>query len=120
MDAAEVVEGLTALAQESRLAVFRLLVRYGMNGLPAGKIAEALGVPPPTLSFHLTQLSHAGLVRSRREGRQVSYSADFARMNALLQFLTANCCVDAAGACGPVRVERKESHASDRKRPRSK
>jgi ArsR family transcriptional regulator, arsenate/arsenite/antimonite-responsive transcriptional repressor len=118
MEAAEAVAALTALAQESRLAVFRLLVRHGMDGLPAGKIAERLKVPPPTLSFHLAQLSHAGLVGSRREGRQVSYSADFARMNALLQYLTENCCADAAS--GPQRIQRKESHVSDRKRSRSK
>jgi ArsR family transcriptional regulator len=118
MEMSEAVAALTALAQDSRLAVFRLLVRYGADGLPAGKIAETLGVPPPTLSFHLAQLGHAGLVRSRREGRQVSYSADFARMNALMQYLTENCCAD--GACGPVRLERKESHVSDRKRSRSK
>jgi len=118
MESADAVAALTALAQESRLAVFRLLVRQGPVGLPAGKIAETLGVPPPTLSFHLTQLSHAGLVRSRREGRQVSYSADFPRMSALLQYLTENCC--AGGACGPVRIKRKESHVSDRKSSRSK
>jgi ArsR family transcriptional regulator, arsenate/arsenite/antimonite-responsive transcriptional repressor len=118
MEVADAIAALTALAQESRLAVFRLLVRHGLEGLPAGKIAETLGVPPPTLSFHLAQLSHAGLVRSRREGRQVSYSADFPRMNALLQYLTENCCVD--GACSPVRIQRKESHAPDRKRSRSK
>jgi ArsR family transcriptional regulator, arsenate/arsenite/antimonite-responsive transcriptional repressor len=118
MQAAEAVAALTALAQESRLAVFRLLVRRGEDGLPAGKIAESLKVPPPTLSFHLAQLGHAGLVRSRREGRQVTYSADFTQMNALLQYLTENCCAD--GACEPVRIQRKESHVSDRKRSRSK
>ena len=118
MEAEDVVAALTALAQESRLAVFRLLVRHGVDGLPAGKIAKTLGVPPPTLSFHLAQLGHAGLVRSRRQGRQVSYSADYARMNALVQYLGENCCVD--GACGPVPAQRKESHVSSRKRSRSK
>jgi ArsR family transcriptional regulator len=118
MKAVEAVEALTALAQESRLAIFRLLVRYGMEGLPAGKVAEALKVPPPTLSFHLSQLSHAGLVRSRRDGRQVSYSADFERMNALLRYLTENCC--SAGGCTPARVRRKESHVPKRKNTRSK
>ncbi len=118
MNVTEAVAALTALAQDSRLAVFRLLVRHGAEGLPAGKVAEILGVPPPTLSFHLTQLSHAGLVRSRREGRQVSYSADFARMNALMQYLTENCCAD--GACGPVRLQRKESDVPERRRSRPK
>lgn len=118
MKSPDAIEALTALAQESRLAVFRLLVRYGPVGLPAGKVAEALSVPPPTLSFHLSQLSRAGLVRSRRQGRQVSYSADFETMNALLRYLTENCC--SAGGCAPVRAQRKESHVPKRKNPRSK
>jgi DNA-binding transcriptional ArsR family regulator len=84
---------LTALAQESRLAVFRLLIEQGPNGLPAGKIGEQLGIPPATLSFHLKELSHAGLLRSRQESRFVYYSADFAAMSSLIAFLTENCCL---------------------------
>jgi DNA-binding transcriptional ArsR family regulator len=83
---------LGALAQETRLAIFRLLVEAGPEGLPAGRIAEALGVVPATLSFHLKELSHAGLAHARSEGRFVIYCADFDRMAALMTFLTRNCC----------------------------
>jgi len=91
---------LGALAQESRLAVFRLLVRRGPAGLPAGEISERVGVPPTTLSFHLAQLSHAGLVSSRREGRSILYAADYEAMQGLLDFLTENCCGE--GGCAPL------------------
>lgn len=83
---------LAALAQESRLAVFRLLVEQGPEGLPAGQIGERLGVPAATLSFHLKELSHAGLVQSRQAGRFVFYSANYPAMNDLIGFLTENCC----------------------------
>ncbi|WP_374355738.1 ArsR/SmtB family transcription factor [Chitinimonas sp.] len=88
---------LAALAQESRLAIFRLLVTQGQDGLPAGKIAEQLGIAPATLSFHLKELSHAGLVNSRQESRFVFYSVDFAAISSLIAFLTENCC--AAAPC---------------------
>jgi DNA-binding transcriptional ArsR family regulator len=106
MDNRSAVSLLTALAQESRLAVFRLLVEQGPEGLPAGKIGEHLGVPPATLSFHLKELSHAGLVQSRQESRFVFYSANYGAMNSLLAFLTENCCAGstceiATGANGP-------------------
>ena len=83
MEAIGAVAALGALAQDSRLSVFRLLVRQGPAGMPAGHVAEALGIPPATLSFHLAQLGHAGLVRSRREGRRIIYSADYAGMQEL-------------------------------------
>ncbi|MBV8657639.1 MAG: winged helix-turn-helix transcriptional regulator [Burkholderiales bacterium] len=83
---------LTALAQESRLAIFRLLIEQGPNGVPAGQIGARLGIPPATLSFHLKELSHAGLVQSRQESRFVYYSANFDTMNKLITFLTENCC----------------------------
>ena len=92
----DAVSTLSALAQESRLSVFRLLVRQGPAGMAAGAIAEKLGVPPATLSFHLTQLSGAGLVTSRREGRSIIYAADYQGMNALMEFLTENCCAGVA------------------------
>lgn len=92
MEANAAIAALRALAQDSRLEVFRLLVRQGPDGLPAGQVAEALGIPPATLSFHLAQLGHAGLVRSRREGRNVIYSADYDGMDALISFLTEKCC----------------------------
>lgn len=87
---------LTALAQESRLTVFRLLVEQGPDGLPAGQIGERLGIPPATLSFHLKELSHAGLVQSRSAGRFVFYSANYAAISDLIAFLTENCCAGAA------------------------
>lgn len=101
MDATETVAALGALAQESRLAVFRLLVQQGPGGLPAGAIGERVGIPPTTLSFHLAQLSHAGLVLSRRNGRSIVYAAHYAGMQDLIGFLLENCC-QAAG-CGPRR-----------------
>lgn len=92
METKSAVAALSAIAQESRLAIFRLLVQAGPSGLPAGKIAEALSVPPSSLSFHLKELSHAGLVMSRQESRFVIYSANFEAMNDLIAYLTENCC----------------------------
>ncbi len=86
------VEALAALAQDNRLRVYRLLVQSGGEGLPATEIAERVGIPPDTLSFHLKTLSHADLVRSRQSGRFIYYSANYEQMNALLGFLTENCC----------------------------
>jgi ArsR family transcriptional regulator len=86
------IDALAALAQETRLAIFRLLVREGPEGLPAGVIAERLDIPAPTMSFHLTQLSRAGLMHSRREGRSIIYAANYRGMNALLTYLTEDCC----------------------------
>jgi DNA-binding transcriptional ArsR family regulator len=92
METLEVVEALGALAQASRLTIFRLLVQAGPQGLAAGEIARRLGIPNATLSFHLKELAHAGLVQSRQESRFLYYSANFITMNALLAFLTENCC----------------------------
>jgi ArsR family transcriptional regulator len=86
------VSRLAALAQGSRLAVFRLLVQRGPEGLPAGEIASRLKLPAATLSFHLKELSNAGLLKSRQEGRFIYYAPDFKAMNALLAYLTENCC----------------------------
>lgn len=83
---------LAALAQESRLAVFRLLVQAGPDGLAASKIGEHLGTAPSSLSFHLKELTHAGLLASRQDGRFVIYSANVEAMNGLIGFLTENCC----------------------------
>lgn len=88
----DAVDALSALAHGSRLAVFRLLVRAGPEGLPAGEIAREIGALPNTLSTHLAILGHAGLVQSRREGRSIIYSADYAGMRALLGFLMEDCC----------------------------
>jgi DNA-binding transcriptional ArsR family regulator len=91
---------LAALAQSSRLAVFRLLVEHAPDGLAAGAIAEKLGIPPATLSFHLKELHRAGLVAQRQDGRFLWYSANVEAMNALIAYLTANCC--ALGSCAPA------------------
>ena len=100
MDTQAAIDALAALAQGSRLAVFRLLVQVGPSGMAASKIAEHLGVPPSSLSFHLKELSHAGLVVARQEGRFVMYSANFATMNGLVSFLSANCC--GGNPCTPL------------------
>jgi len=92
MDTKAAVRSLAALAQDSRLEVFRLLVQAGPEGWPAGEIAERLDIPASTLSFHVKALSHAGLIESRQRGRFIYYSANFAAMNGLLVFLGENCC----------------------------
>lgn len=86
------VTALSALAQESRLEIFRFLVQAGKNGVPAGKIGERLDLPLSTLSFHLNQLKQAGLILCRREGRTLFYSANYKSMNDLMAYLTENCC----------------------------
>lgn len=97
------VEALAALAQESRLAVFRMLVQAGQEGVAAGALGDRLGIPPATLSFHLKTLSSAGLVSSRTEGRFVIYSANYAGMDKLIAYLTEHCCAGDAAQCAPVR-----------------
>lgn len=92
METRAAIGALAALAQDSRLAVFRLLVQVGPSGIAASKIAEQLGVPSSSLSFHLKELTHAGLIVPRQDGRFVIYSANFATMNSLVAFLTENCC----------------------------
>ena len=110
MDAAAAVNALGALAQEHRLALFRLLVQAGESGLAAGTIAEALGVPNSSLSFHLAQLTRAGLIRQERRHRSLIYTADYAAMNALVGYLMENCC--AGAACGdPQSVQMKRKSA---------
>ncbi|QRX82431.1 helix-turn-helix transcriptional regulator [Glaciimonas sp. PAMC28666] len=92
METKGVITALSALAQDSRLAVFRLLVQAGHAGMPAGKIGEAAGISPSSLSFHMKELAHAEMVTSRNEGRFVIYAANFSTMNGLIAFLTENCC----------------------------
>jgi DNA-binding transcriptional ArsR family regulator len=113
METKQVLAALAALAQESRLAIFRLLVQAGPQGRPAGRIGESLGIGSSALSFHLKDLTHAGLVTARQEGRFVIYTAQFDTMGALVGFLTENCCagepcgVDAApGACRPASLKK--------------
>ncbi len=100
MNNATAVEALAALAQDSRLAVYRILVQAGPDGLAAGVLAERVGVPPNTLSFHLKTLGHARLVATRHSGRFVYYSANYDAMNALIAFLGDNCC--GGRPCAPV------------------
>jgi ArsR family transcriptional regulator, arsenate/arsenite/antimonite-responsive transcriptional repressor len=92
MKSLNIVVALAALAQDSRLAIFRALVQAGPAGLSAGKIGEATGVAPSSVSFHMKELTHADMVSSRHDGRFVIYTANFATMNALVAFLTENCC----------------------------
>ena len=95
------IAALGALAQETRLDIFRMLVQKGPEGLPAGEIGSRLAQPSPTMSFHLNQLRFAGLVTSRRESRSIIYCANFKAMNDLLGYLTENCCGGRPELCGP-------------------
>jgi DNA-binding transcriptional ArsR family regulator len=116
------VESLSALAQDTRLAIFRLLVQAGAQGRAAGQIGEALDLPPATLSFHLAGLARAGLAQSRQEGRFVIYTANFESMNALVAFLTENCCGGAAcapAACQPATAKGTDHEALPRARRRA-
>jgi DNA-binding transcriptional ArsR family regulator len=102
MKKADAVAALAALAQDNRLDVFRLLVQAGPEGMPAGRVADSLDLAPNTLTFHFDRLRDAGLVTVRREGRLMIYAAQFEAMNALLGFLTENCCQGAAEKCAPA------------------
>lgn len=102
MKRSDAVAALSALAQDSRLDVFRMLMAAGPDGLPAGAISSRLKMPSPTLSFHLAQLCHAGLARSRRSGRSIIYTANFRTMNALLAYLTDDCCGGRPEVCLPA------------------
>lgn len=102
MNTTDAITALAALAQESRLSTFRLLVQAGPEGLAASKISEALGAPASSMSFHLKELTHAGLIVPRQEGRFVIYSANFDKMNGLLAFLTENCCSGASCTAAPA------------------
>ena len=113
MKADSAIEALGALAQEHRLALFRLLVRAGDAGMAAGAIAEKLGVPNSSLSFHLAQLRNAGLILQERQHRSLIYRANYPAMNALVDYLTENCCAGAEcgveAACQPTQSERKSA-----------
>jgi DNA-binding transcriptional ArsR family regulator len=100
MEKQDAITALGALAQETRLDIFRLLVQAGTMGMPAGRIGDRLGLPSATLAFHLKELKHAGLVTFAREGRSLIYSAVYPTMNALLGYLTENCCQGDTAACG--------------------
>lgn len=106
MQSVEAIDALGALAQEHRLAMFRLLVQAGKGGMAAGALAEALTMPNSSLSFHLAHLSRAGLIVQRREGRSLIYTADFSAMNALVGYLMENCCSGAD--CSPTATPKPE------------
>ena len=113
MKAATAIEALGALAQDHRLKLFRLLVQAGEKGMPAGAIADALGVPNSSLSFHLAQLRNAGLILQERQHRSLIYRANYAAMNGLIAYLMENCCAGAdcgtATACETPTQERKSA-----------
>ncbi len=113
MQANAAIESLSALAQEHRLALFRLLVQTGERGMAAGAIADALGVPNSSLSFHLAQLNRAGLVRQERQHRSLIYRANYTAMNALVGYLMENCCAGAECStdigCEALPLERKSA-----------
>ena len=114
MNATAAIAALSALSQEHRLAIFRLLVQAGKEGMPAGAIAGALGVPNSSLSFHLAHLHRAGLIGQERRSRSLIYSADYAAMNALVGYLMENCC--AGTACSPDAACEPATASDQRKR----
>jgi DNA-binding transcriptional ArsR family regulator len=115
MKSTDVVSSLGALAHERRLAIYRLLIRRGPEGLPAGAIGEKVGLGPSSLTFHLQALQRAGLVRQARDGRQLIYSADFEAMNDLVSYLSSECCTAASTSSGVTGCA--PSRAGTRKRP---
>jgi ArsR family transcriptional regulator, arsenate/arsenite/antimonite-responsive transcriptional repressor len=111
----DALAALAALSQDNRLDVFRLLVEAGRDGMPAGSVAEALKLAPNTLTFHFDRLRDAGLVTVRREGRSMIYSARYETMNALIAYLTENCCRGRADQCMPIKGEKAAQSRSRRK-----
>ena len=109
MDQQKAISALGALAQEDRLAAFRLLINHGEHGLPSGTIAEKLDVQPTRMSFHLTTLERAGLLTAQREGRHIRYAADFGQMKHLLTFLMKDCCGSKPAICGFSNSENHET-----------
>jgi DNA-binding transcriptional ArsR family regulator len=107
MEETDAVAALAALAQDNRLDVFRLLVQAGPDGMAAGQVATSLGLAPNTLTFHFDRLRSAGLVTVRRDGRSMIYAARYETMNAVIAFLTENCCTGVSGSCAPRERKRK-------------
>jgi ArsR family transcriptional regulator, arsenate/arsenite/antimonite-responsive transcriptional repressor len=123
MDTKKAVKIISALSNETRLKVAKLLVKHGKSGKPAGYIGEKLGVPHNTLSFHLMHLHVAGLVTSRKEGRSVIYTIDVGTVQELASFLLENCCVEEEGTpseCAPIASPRRKAAAAAAKKPRGK
>jgi DNA-binding transcriptional ArsR family regulator len=120
MDSRTAVLSLAALAQDSRLAIYRLLVEAGPTGLAVGEIGAGLSIAPATLSFHLKELAHAGLIGARQEGRYIYYSASYARMNGLIGYLSKNCCARDGTDCAPGCGDSKTALSRGRTKIRSK
>ena len=114
MKTAAVIDALAALAHENRLAIYRLLIERGPQGLPAGAIGDRVGLAPSSLTFHLQSLHRAGLITQTRASRQLIYAADFGAMNELVGYLTDNCCAE-SGACAPTCKPTAREKASRRK-----
>ena len=122
MEMKQAIQALSALAQDSRLSIFRLLVQAGPAGMAAGSIGEKLDLPPATLSFHLAGLTRAGIADSRQDGRYVIYSANFQNMNRLVDYLTENCCGGAScapAACLPATDKGEQDEKTTRARRRA-
>ncbi|MGH8506815.1 MAG: ArsR/SmtB family transcription factor [Stenotrophobium sp.] len=117
METRNVLLALSGLAHETRLALYRLLVTAGPTGVAAGELSERLNLAPATLSFHLKELRHAGLVTQRRDGRSIFYAADYAVMNDLIAYLTENCCQGTA--CAPAAGSGKATRARPAQKPQS-
>ena len=118
MKSPQAVKALAALAQDTRLAIYRMLVQQGPQGLAAGTIAARLDLPAPTLSFHLKELTNAALIAPRQEGRFVYYSTNYRQMNGLLAFLSENCCQgERAVAATPARKVTRSTRSGSRRRP---
>lgn len=118
METTAVIAAFAALAQETRLAIFRHLVQAGPQGLPAGQIAEELEIPPTTLSFHLKELAHAGLICSERFGRSIVYSPDFKTVEFVLRYLTENCCQRSSCITSQKKGSRRNEKAARQSRRR--
>ena len=119
MESKSAISALAALAQETRLGIFRRLVEAGPEGLPAGTIVDALGAAPATMSFHLKELVNAALISARQDGRFIYYSANFGQITDLLAFLTQNCCARSGGVCVPISARNtKADTAASRKSAR--
>jgi ArsR family transcriptional regulator len=116
METTQAIEALGALAHEHRLAIYRLLVERGPDGLAAGSIGEKVGLAPSSLTFHLQNLNRAGLIVQRRESRSLIYSVDFGAMNDLVEYLTENCCVASGGSCATACKPASTSKASKRRK----
>lgn len=116
MDQSQALAGFAALSQETRLDIIRLLVRAGPEGVPAGAVAEAVGVSASNVSFHLKELERASLIKARREARSIIYNANFDTLRDLIGFLLRDCCADHPKICGPVLAAARGTRAKSRRR----